>query len=529
MQIKLTPNTPLRYGTISIKYMKKISFYLVVVVIIGIALISLWSYQKYFKGEEVELLLFSVERGSMQEIVKVRGEVVSQTDFDLGFPFSGIIENIFVQEGQEVKSGDPLMKLEITDFELERGKLQAQLDGAKADLALQEADLKRAQIESTNTQTNLAKVIEEQDTLVKNAFRTLLSSNLEALPVDKGNDDIAPLVSGTYSCDTEGSYTLSTYSSAANSGYSYRLSGLETGTYTAYTESPAPFGTCGLSLQFVDGEAYRNRDWTIAIPNTRSAAYIGNLNAYEEAIKVRDLAVEKARALLEERLKNAGLESERDEAVTSMEQMTAQDARVEKAKATIRNYQAQIATVLEKIKKSTLYAPADAAVAKLWFEKGEFFSPNQIGVSLSTSGHKIQADISELEIGKINEVDGSKVLIQLDAFPDVKFTGNIVSIEPREIVKEGDKYYRTNVYVEPHGSEIRAGMNADLMILTSSKDDVLKIPEFVVYKKDDKEFVTVLVGDLQEEVEIETGISDGEFIEVESGLREGQTVVFSAD
>ena len=38
---------------------------------------------------------------------------------------------------------------------------------------------------------------------------------------------------------------------------------------------------------------------------------------------------------------------------------------------------------------------------------------------------------------------------------------------PKEIIKEGDKYYRTNIYVDEHGIEIRSGMNADLVIFSS--------------------------------------------------------------
>ena len=85
------------------------------------------------------------------------------------------------------------------------------------------------------------------------------------------------------------------------------------------------------------------------------------------------------------------------------------------------------------------------------------------------------------------------------------------------------------MYVEPHGFEIRSGMSADLEILISSKDSALKIPELVVYKRNDKEFVIVFEEGRNKEAEVETGISDGESIEIIKGLVEGQTVVVSAD
>ena len=148
---------------------------------------------------------------------------------------------------------------------------------------------------------------------------------------------------------------------------------------------------------------------------------------------------------------------------------------------------------------------------------------------MGTSGFKIQTDISELEIVKIKEKEGNFVIAKLDAFSDTEIKGKVFSIEPKEIVKDGDKYYRVNISIEQNNLEIRSGMSADLSIFVSSKDNVLKIPELAVVKKEGKNFVNVLEGKEQKEVEIKTGISDGEFIEITEGLTEGQTVVVSAE
>ena len=112
--------------------MKKISYYIIFLVVIGGALVSLWVYQKYFKEEVPNFLLFEVEIGDIQEVIKARGEVVSQKEFDLEFPFSGTIEKVFIKEGQWVNFGNPLMKLETIDFELEQRKLGASLTERRA-------------------------------------------------------------------------------------------------------------------------------------------------------------------------------------------------------------------------------------------------------------------------------------------------------------------------------------------------------------------------------------------------------------
>ena len=91
-------------GTNQERY-EKISYYLIFIVIAGLVLVSFWVYQKYFSREETPPMLFKVERGDIREIIKVKGEAISQKEFNLEFPFSGIVEKVFVKEGEDVRQG----------------------------------------------------------------------------------------------------------------------------------------------------------------------------------------------------------------------------------------------------------------------------------------------------------------------------------------------------------------------------------------------------------------------------------------
>jgi multidrug efflux pump subunit AcrA (membrane-fusion protein) len=214
----------------------------------------------------------------------------------------------------------------------------------------------------------------------------------------------------------------------------------------------------------------------------------------------------------------------------TLKKAPARNEDIEIAKAKIREIEEQIAIIKETIKKSTLFAPIPAEIKKIYLEEKEVFQPGKTALSLSAAGFKIQADVSELEIGKIKEVNGNDVLIRFDAFLDQELKGKVIFIEPEEITKEGDKYYRVNVEIaESGGLELRSGMSADLTLITSAKDNILKIPEFAVYKKEGKSFVKILENNRQKEVEIETGISDGQSVEAVKGLIEGEIVVVSTD
>ena len=128
----------------------------------------------------------------------------------------------------------------------------------------------------------------EQDALVEAAYQNYISGDLQAYFVGGDKDRVPPIISGSYTENKIGEYNISVYSSAANSGYSMRLSGLASGTQTAFSSQPGPLGNDGLYLQFSNAENYGNTNWVVPVPNTRSATYITRKKAYENALATRE-------------------------------------------------------------------------------------------------------------------------------------------------------------------------------------------------------------------------------------------------
>lgn len=517
-----------------IKEMRRTSYYLILIIAVGTAIVSFWVYQKYFRSEEAQVLFFKVERGNIQEIVKVRGEVAAQKDFDLEFPFSGTIEKIYVVEGRLVEQGALLMKLETIDLGFEKQRLEAVLAQKKTALEKLIAgptaeDIRVAETKEANAAVSL-----------EDAKRNLLDKLRDAYT--KSDDAVRNKVDQFFSNPRGSSPQTNFYvydSQLELTVESGRLS-LE-GTLTKWKASLDTL-TSASDLDSYLGEARTNLDLVASFLNSITLA----LSPLSPSAAITQTTIDTWRADVytgrtnvntaltnlssaEEKLRSAesALQLAQDELILKKSGTRPED--IEIAKAQVREIENQIAATEEKIRKSALRAPAGARVAKIWLETGEVFTPGQPAASLSTPGHKIQSDVSELEIGKIREVDGNDVLIRLDAFPDLEFRGKVVSIDPQEVVKDEDIFYRVNIYFEARGTMVRPGMNADLTILVSSKDKVLKIPALAVYEKDGKKFVKILEGKKEKEIEIETGITDGESIEVISGLSEGQTVVVSAD
>src|SRR3990172_5389264 len=170
--------------------MKKISYYFIFFVILGALVVGYWAYLKYIKEDVKEYLSFTVERGNLMELIKERGVLISNQDYDLEFPFSGTVEEIYVSEGQTVKNGDPLIKLETTDFELEKERLLAQrsqasaaVEAARASLWQYEASLEEQQARLADLeQGNLEETIKVAESKVSTATK-----NLEDAKIDHSN------------------------------------------------------------------------------------------------------------------------------------------------------------------------------------------------------------------------------------------------------------------------------------------------------------------------------------------------------
>lgn len=196
----------------------------------------------------------------------------SANQYDLAFPQGGRVGSVSVAVGAHVN----------------KGQILATLDNASARGSLNQAKgaLELAQAQYASQDVQYANAKKQQDVLVQNAYRTMLSSGLIAVPSvqDEAHN---PTVSGTYTCDKEGSYEIIPYASGATSGYSFNYSGLEKGGGMVTYNTPEPLGTCGLFVTFSSGFSGATK-WTITVPNTKSASYVQNENAYNLALTTRE-------------------------------------------------------------------------------------------------------------------------------------------------------------------------------------------------------------------------------------------------
>ena len=69
------------------------------------------------------------------------------------------------------------------------------------------------------------------------------------------------------------------------------------------------------------------------------------------------------------------------------------------------------------------------------------------------------------------------------------FSGKVSHIDPSSDTKDGVVNYKIKVFLDSNDSNIRPGMNAEIVITTFEKNDVISVPEASLIKKEDGKLI----------------------------------------
>ncbi len=226
------------------------------------------------------------------------------------------------------------------------------------------------------------------------------------------------------------------------------------------------------------------------------------------------------------------------------------------AQAMQQNQQPATAPTVKRITKTTtIYAPMQGVIQGLYAKKGERLLNTELAKVITVNDWEVQADIGEVDIVKIKE--GNGVVIKIDALPNKELKGMVYRIAnsnanlTANVMGGGNDAANYKVFIKINKTSIdslinkqtnytlRTGMNASIKIETLQKNNVLSIPIKAVttrYQTDDntaieskkaKSDIVVFVYNNGKvfKKHVTIGIQDIEYIEIISGLKNGEQVV----
>lgn len=139
----------------------------------------------------------------------------------------------------------------------------------------------------------------------------------------------------------------------------------------------------------------------------------------------------------------------------------------------------------------------------------------------------VQIQVDELDIRTLET--GMEATVTLDALPGSSFTGAITAINPYGENSGGNTKYTVTITL-PRDEKMRSGMNASVKITTSVSGTVPTVPAAAVVFDAGKSWLYTGYNEktdtLTDPVEIQTGLSDGNLVELLSGLSEGSSFYY---
>ena len=222
--------------------------------------------------------------------------------------------------------------------------------------------------------------------------------------------------------------------------------------------------------------------------------------------------------------------------------------------------EAALKQISVSLSRTSIYAPIGGVLTKLDIEQGE----KVVGTAQMQGTEMMRisdlnvmnaiVDVDENDVVKVHVGDTARV--KIDAYPNREFLGYVaeVSHSPKQKgIGTQDEVINFEVKIRLVDKEVtlRPGMSCSVEIETETHSNVLSVPlQSITIRSDAKkvaepsdEMATTSVRETKRRdmrppqvvfvvdngkvrmVTIESGLSDSDFIEVKSGLKEGQTVV----
>ena len=287
---------------------------------------------------------------------------------------------------------------------------------------------------------------------------------------------------------------------------------------------------------------------TIAVPNagsltTAQAAVaqvngVSSLNSAHFAYQREETVVAAASGTVSELCVREGSTVRQDDVLLRITGKDL-DKQAQNAADNLRSAELRMSSAERNISHYTIDAPISGTIVDKKVKAGDKLSANDAAMqNLCTiydmSYLELKLNVDELKIRSLKV--GQEVEITADAVPGETYKGTISSILVAGTTANGSTSYPVTVRIDDMG-ELLPGMNATAKITTASVKDVLALPNaalvrgsYVLVTKDSPSAAnaetSMTAPDGYVYVKVTTGISDDDYIEVKSGLQEGDTIAY---
>lgn len=443
----------------------KLVWAILAIAAIGLVLLGLRVRRARTTSNLAEYETVLVRRETILATVNTTGSISPKEQVSLTFSSGGLLAELKVRPGQEVKAGEELARLDARQLELSVTQAEATLRLNEARLAQTKAGSSAADIASAEAAVASAEAAYASAKTKLN----LRSDQLSVVEADLKKAELALR-------DAQATYDIVAY--RPDIGMLPQSAALQRATID-YERALANYK---LQVATIDDTAFKSAAAQLAQAKAQ-------LDRLVRAPTPEDLAVA--------------------------------DAQVAQARAALE--QAKL-----RLEDATLTAPFAGNVLATNGRAGELVGAAvPVVVLADVTSYHVKASIDETDISQVQV--GQDATITLDAFPDVTLPGRVTRVEPLGQVTQGVVSYAVQVEILSQEVALRPTMTAMVDIVVNRKEGVLVVPNRALKRDSrSRAFVEVVQGTEVQQRFVTAGLSNELVTEIVSGVQEGDEVVVSA-
>ena len=171
-----------------------------------------------------------------------------------------------------------------------------------------------------------------------------------------------------------------------------------------------------------------------------------------------------------------------------------------------------------------IVAPYDCVITEYYVPKvnTKATSSHYINIS-SVEDLYMDINISEEELSKVSV--GQEVSIVVNYDENKTYTGTISKINETGTYSNGNTTFAAIASLK-NDNNLKLGMSATCTVVIEKHEGLLCVPIEAVTIEDNERYVMVKTENGEEKIVVETGKSDANYVEIKSGISEGETVLY---
>lgn len=482
-------------------------------IVIGIGAAFVSSNQTRASTSTRAVTTTTVSTGTITQTVSGNGSVTANQSVDLAFQASGVVQDVAVKAGDTVTSGQTLAALDAGALQSAVASAQASLASAQATLdaklkgsaTAQEITAAQAAVDSAQKAYD-AKVAGPTKQALASAQASVASAQAAYAAAQQdaaaGDSTLRSLKASLDQAQVALQKAQAAYDKIAwrsDVGASSEASDLQDATI-AYQKALADY-----NAQLTTSAPDATSSIATAKANLQSAEEtLANLTPSDADIAAAKATLESAKATL------AGLTEPASDTDIAIAQ-----ASVDSAQQTFKQAQLNLA-------QATLTAPFDGVISEMDVVRGSTASGTAL-VLMNTDPMHVEMKLSENDVVKV--AVGQNVALTSDALASWKASGTVSYVAPSGTTSNGVVTYLVRVDFKNTDQRIKAGMTLNVDITTAQKDNVLVVPSAAILPEGNGHIVQTVGSDGKtQNVQVQTGITDGTHTEIVSGVSAGEKI-----